>query len=48
MNRLQETCKKLDALFRAFFTEEWSVYLIASLEQIAGNVKSWVVRLYQW
>ena len=50
MNRLQETYNKLTHCFRHFFTEEWSVYLIASLEQIAGNVKSWVVRLFlfQW
>ena len=34
--------------FRHFFIEEWSVYLMTSLEQIAGNVKSWVVRLCQW
>ena len=48
MNRLQETCNKLDVLFQSFFIEEWSVYLMTSLEQIAGNVKSWVVRLCQW
>ena len=47
MNRLQEAYDKLDTLFQAFFIEEWSVYLMTSLEQIAGNMKSSVVRLCQ-